>query len=687
MFAAAAPPLFEEFAILAVAGSIIAYVSSKVGTVPIVGFLLSGVVIGPNGLGLIDDLELVNQSADIGVVLLLFTIGIEFSLEKLRSLASLIFGGGAIQVIASTGAVAGLVLLAGKDWQTAVFTGLLVSLSSTAIVLKMLADRRTTSSPTGRVAVSFLIFQDLAIVAMVLVVPMLGGEASGAGELLLALGKAVGIIIAVLVVARTLVPRLLDAVARTCSAEIFLLSVVGLCFGTAYLTSLADVSISLGAFLAGLMVSESRLSAQALGDIMPLQILFSAAFFVSVGMLLDLGYVIDNLPLVLGLAAAVIVIKLVTTGLAAALLGRPRSVIAGSALVLAQVGEFSFVLERAGEDVGLAPAGLENGADAFIAVTVFLMVLSPFAIRLAERVSARLEATDVAPRKVYDADTPVHSHAELHDHVVLAGYGERSQQLASALDLADRPYVITTLDPDMGRQASDQGRRVVPGDITRRVIAEEAGIGSARVIVIADDSLDRTHQIASIVRSSNEHAVVLAHVASVEEAIELQAEGLVDHVVAEESATVDALIGHMLGLFALPERLVEVVTQSTLGTVPEHDSDDVHGLADPDSIVVTHIVDELDNCEHVADVQAVRPSTAGCHECLESGDRWVHLRICLTCGHVGCCDSSPHRHARAHFLETGHAMMRSVEPGEEWAYCFVDRRTYDLEQPDVPAAE
>ena len=683
MLAAAAPPSFEVFAVLAVAGAIIAYISARIGTVPIVGFLASGVVIGPNGLGLVDDLELVNQAADIGIVLLLFTIGIEFSLDKLRSLASLIFGGGAIQVVSSTLVVTGIVLAFGKDWQTAVFTGLLVSLSSTAIVLKMLADRRTTGTPTGRVSISFLIFQDLAIVAMVLVVPMLGGEASGAGELAWALGKAIGIIVAVLVVARTLVPKILDAVARTCSEEIFLLSVVGLCFGTAYLTSLADVSISLGAFLAGLMVSESRLSAQALGDIMPLQILFSATFFVSVGMLLDLSYVVDNLALVLALAVAVVVIKLATTALAAVILGRPKSVVVASALVLAQVGEFSFVLQRAGEDVDLIPAGIDGGVDAFIAVTVLLMVLSPFMIRLADLMAARLQTSDAPPRKVFDADSPVHAHSEFNDHVVLAGYGERARQLASALEFADRPYVITTLDPDMGRIASEAGRRVVPGDVTRRVIAEEAGVAEARVIVIADDSVERTHHVASVMRLMNPNAFVLAHVSNNHEAAELHAEGIVDHVVADEGATVDALIGHLLGVFAVPERVVEVVTQSTLGTVPEHHHDEVYGLADPDAIVVTHLAPDPDGCEHVEEVQAVRPSAVGCEECLANGDRWVHLRMCLTCGHVGCCDSSPNRHARAHHHETGHSMMRSAEPGESWAYCFVDRHTFELEAEPV----
>jgi CPA2 family monovalent cation:H+ antiporter-2 len=367
------------------------------------------------------------------------------------------------------------------------------------------------------------------------------------------------------------------------------------------------------------------------------------------------------------------------------MLGRPKSVVFGSALVLAQVGEFSFVLQRAGEDVGLVPAGVDGGADAFIAVVVFLMVLSPFGIRLADVVAARLEPTDNAPRKVFDADTPVHGHSEFHDHVVLAGFGERAGQLAAALEFADRPYVITTLDPVMGRAASDAGRNVIQGDITRRVIAEQAAVADARVVVIADDSVERTHHVASVIRIMNSDAFVLAHVSTNHEAAELQAEGVVDHVVADEGATVDALIGHLLGLFAVPERVVEVVTQSTLGTVPDHDGDDVYGLADPDSIVVTHLDGDTEGCSHLDQIQAVRPSSTGCTECQRTGDRWVHLRVCVSCGFVGCCDSSPNRHARAHFQETGHSIMRSVEPGEDWAYCFEDRMTFELETE--PAGE
>lgn len=201
--------------------------------------------------------------------------------------------------------------------------------------------------------------------------PLLGGTDSSASDLALALLRAAGVVAAVLIVARRIMPPLLEVVARTCSPEVFLLTVIAVCFGTAYLTSLAGVSVSLGAFLAGLMVSESRHRSHALGEILPLQILFSATFFVSVGMLLDVGFLVTNLPLVLAALALVLVVKLLTTAAAAIAVRRTRQAVIAVSLLLAQVGEFSFVLERAGRSVGLTPAGLgDDGSQAFIAATV-----------------------------------------------------------------------------------------------------------------------------------------------------------------------------------------------------------------------------------------------------------------------------------------------------------------------------
>lgn len=573
LLAASAPPLFTELAILLVAGTLIAFVSTRLGVVPIVGFLAAGTIIGPSGTGLISDIDLVNQSADIGVMLLLFTLGIEFSLERVRRLAKLFLIGGAVQVGLTTGIVAGVVAAFGVDWRTAVFTGLLVSLSSTAIVLKVLAERRATTSPVGNVSVALLIFQDLAIVAMVLAVPLLGGEITGPSDVLIAFAKAAGIVVAVIVVARTLVPAVLRYVSRIQSAEVFLLTVLAICFGTAYATSLLDVSISLGAFLAGLMVSESRVAARALGEVMPLQILFSATFFVSIGMLLDVGYLVSNLPLVVGLAAAVVVVKLLATATAALLVRQRRAVAISGAIVLAQIGEFSFVLERAGQDVGLVPAGLADGTDAFIAVTVLLMALSPFGARWGQSLAARSDADRSGGRRgrPHDGDALGPSdhqdpgeYEPLQDHAVVNGFGARARRIVSALELAHIPYTIVSLDPEAQRWAASTGRRVLVGDLSRHVIAERAGLRDARIALAVDSPPSAVEQFARIAREHNPDIAVLAWAADPADAADLERDGLVDHVVAERQAAHDALIAHALGHFELPEPDTEAVTHAVL---------------------------------------------------------------------------------------------------------------------------
>jgi len=585
--AASAPPLFTELAILLVAGTLIAFVSSRLGVVPIVGFLAAGTVIGPSGVGLISDIDLVNQSADIGVMLLLFTLGIEFSLERVRRLASLFLIGGTVQVGLTTGIVAAVVAAFGVEWRTAVFTGLLVSLSSTAIVLKVLAERRATTSPVGNVSVALLIFQDLAIVAMVLAVPLLGGQTTGPADVLIAFAKAAGIVVAVIVVARTLVPAVLQYVSRIQSGEVFLLTVLAICFGTAYATSLLDVSISLGAFLAGLMVSESRVAARALGEVMPLQILFSATFFVSIGMLLDVGYLARNLPLVVGLALAVVVVKMLSTTAAALLVRQPRAVALSGALVLAQIGEFSFVLERAGEEVGLVPAGLADGTDAFIAVTVLLMAFSPFGARWGQSLAARSEANRRAHQRdrPHDGDVPEFDpseHEALVDHAVVNGFGPRARRIVSALELAHIPYTVVSLDPEAQRWAASTGRKVLVGDLSRHVIAERAGLRDARIALAVDSPPSAVEQFARIAREHNPDIAVLAWAADPADAADLERDGLVDHVVAERQAAHDALIAHALGHFELPEPDTEAVTHAVLHNELGPDSAADEGTDDGD---------------------------------------------------------------------------------------------------------
>lgn len=793
IFAAGNVPAFlTEVVALIVAGALIAYICFRLKLVPIVGFLLAGVLIGPNALAIVKDQALVDATAEIGVILLLFTIGIEFSLEKLAKIQRLIFGGGMMQVGFSVAATAFVLSAFGVDWKAGIFTGMLVALSSTAIVLKLLADNGETNSEPGQVSLGLLIFQDLAIVVMVLLVPILAGsEGGGLGDIGIALATAGLIIAAVLVIARRVMPKILEAVAMTCSPELFLLTVIAICFGTAYLTSLAGVSLSLGAFLAGLMVSESRFSQHALTETLPLQILFSATFFVSVGMLLDLGFLVQNLPIVVAAVATVLIIKIATTWISVRTLGYATPIAAASALTLGQIGEFSFVLERAGREVGLFPAAAGTaGSQAFIATTVILMVATPLLMRLGSRLSDRIVERRETGSMPDDLETQLADHElDLEDHVIVAGYGRAARSLVRILAGSGIPYVITTLSPDGANEAETEGLPVVRGDASKLFLLTHVGIQRAKMLVIADDNPSTAHRITSVARQQNPTMRIVVRTRYSIDAEELLQAGA-DEVISEEFESVVQLFGEVLREYRVDaekiERLEDLarkngyaamtseqlkVENSEFACKPGDDCYDSRtvtirdgspaagmtlgelGLGDRGDLVVKELIrnaapidvspqtrllpgDELiiagstqafagnaakfragtaqaniqadggnavavgfasrtgdpsgepaidtekeylyqskadeSVCGHLDQIRPVFPSAAGCEECLADGDDWVHLRMCLTCGHVGCCDTSKNKHATAHFREAGHPLMTSMEPREDWGWCYVD---------------
>ena len=664
-----APAFFVELAILFVASAIIAYIGFRIGLTPIIGFLLAGVIIGPNALGLVQDRELIDAAAEVGVILLLFTIGIEFSLETLARISRLIFIGGGLQVGLTIAVTTLGLLLFGVPWQAALFTGMLFSLSSTAIIMKLLADRNETTTEPGQASLGILIFQDLAVVAMVLLVPLLGGEGGGALAILWALTRAALIIALVLLVARRVMPKILEAVARTCSPEIFLLTIIAICFGTAYLTSLAGVSLSLGAFLAGLLVSESRFGQQAFSEILPLQILFSAAFFISVGILLDLQFLFNNLLIVLLGVVVVVALKGLITFTSVKVLGYSGGVAAASALTLAQIGEFSFVLERAGRDVGLYPLGLaENGAQTFIACTVLLMGVTPFMASFGKRFMKQ-DATD---KTQDDTETDIpkdleERFASLNNHIIIAGYGETARALAGALDQTGLPYAIATLNPTGATEAEETGRLVVRGDYTKGHILDLLGLERAKLLVIPDDQPQMAHRAVSVARSRYPELTIIATTTFESSVADIKHAGATEVITAEHAAT----------------KLVVWDVLNHLGKT----HDEVQGILDTLMLRATGRKRETmqlsenqlntSKCSHTDQVKVVsQPDEHVCPECVALGDDWVHLRICMSCGHVGCCDSSKNKHATKHFQSSEHAIIKSFEPGEAWAYCYEDKATF-----------
>lgn len=782
------PQFLTEIVAVIVAGALIAYISFRLRLVPIVGFLLAGVMIGPNAFALVRDQALVDATAEIGVILLLFTIGIEFSLEKLARIQRLIFGGGTMQVVGAI-LVTMLVLLAfGVDWRSGIFTGMLVALSSTAIVLKLLADKSETNAEHGQVSLGLLIFQDLAIVVMVLLVPTLSTSGGGgAGEIAIALATAAAIIAVVLVLARRIMPKILEIVATTCSPELFLLTVIAICFGTAYLTSLAGVSLSLGAFLAGLMVSESRFSQHALSETLPLQILFSATFFVSVGMLLDISFLVQHLPIILAAIGTVLLIKVATAWSAVRLLGYSTPVAAASALALAQIGEFSFVLERAGREVGLFPAGASaSGSQTFIAATVVLMVATPFLMNIGSGLAAKMvRKRETAGMSADENGESLGEELGLEDHVIVAGYGDAARCLVRILAGSGIPYIITTLSPDGANEADAEGLPVVRGDASKPFLLRHVGAENAKMMVIADDNPAMAHRITSVARQINPTMRIVVRTRYTEEVPELAAAGA-DTVIAEELESIVQLFGEVLRDYRIPAEQIDAyeemarsngyaelfqenvdIDNSVFRCEPDKDCYDSRlvkvrsgspiegntaasllllkdfgltlralrrngeGIDPVPSDMVFAAGDELelsgatsafarnaalfrappsagiaaakvetpektlldfndetgldletevtykptvgpDVCSHLGRIRSVFPSAPGCEECIGIGDDWVHLRLCLVCGHVGCCDTSKNKHATAHFHATGHPVMKSIETFEDWAWCFVD---------------
>ncbi|HEX8618499.1 MAG TPA: cation:proton antiporter, partial [Thermoanaerobaculia bacterium] len=494
--------VLSQVVALVVASAVIAYVCHRLRILPIVGFLIAGVVIGPNALGLVEDAAFIDFVAEIGIVLLLFTLGIEFSLDRVWKIKRAIFIGGGLQLGLTIAAATGILALLGIDWRTGFYTGALIALSSTAIVLRVLSDRGELGTAKGQLSLGILIFQDLAIVGLVLVLPLL---ARGGGSPLLivrGLGIAALIVTLIVIVARRVMPMILERVARTCSQEIFLLTIIAICLGTAWLTSLAGVSLSLGAFLAGLVVSESRYSHHAFAEILPLQILFSAVFFVSVGLLLNLAFVLQNPLLILGVVLAVVALKAVVTGLAARLLGYTSAAAGATAFLLAQIGEFSFVLERVGRSAGLYPAGVEGtGAQTFIAAAVLLMAVTPLLARLGRALESRHEETakvDVA--KAAEAEVV---RLAVENHVIVAGYGPAARYLTRVLRDSGVPFVILTLSPTGATEAQHEGLRVILGDYSRRFLLDVAAIDNAKMLVIPDDTPDMARRVVAVARGLN----------------------------------------------------------------------------------------------------------------------------------------------------------------------------------------
>jgi CPA2 family monovalent cation:H+ antiporter-2 len=543
----------EELVIVLAASVLIIYLSHKLKLPSVVGFLLTGVLIGPGGLSLVKNTGTVNILAEIGVVMLLFTIGLEFVPERLKRIRRNFWAGGGLQVLLTTAACVGLIVAVfGVGFREALFYGFLVSLSSTALVLKIQSDRGETDAPQGRISLGILIFQDIAIVPMIALVPVLANAGSvSAGAIALRFGLSAAVIAAVFAVARFLMPRILHIVVRTRIREIFLIATLFICLGMALLTSLLGLSLALGAFLAGVLLAESDYSHQVVSDVLPFKDVFNSLFFISVGMLLNIGAVWKFRLAIVVLVTAILLLKSIVVVLTVAVLGYGPRIALMTGLALAQIGEFSFVLAGVGRANGLLA---DDIFQAFIASSILTILATPFLIQISPALADRSERALRWKKRIAAADGK--SSRDLKDHVIIAGYGLNGKNLAHVLKEAGIGYVILELNPVTVRSAAAESEPIIFGDVSSRVILEEAGVSRAKGIVFAISDPLMTRRGVKAVRELNPDIFIIVRTRYASEIDGLLGLGAGD-VIPEEFETSIEIFIRVLEKYHVPRNIID----------------------------------------------------------------------------------------------------------------------------------
>ncbi|MBI4524325.1 MAG: cation:proton antiporter [Deltaproteobacteria bacterium] len=536
----------------------------------IIGFLLAGVIIGPNGLKIIPDLKQVEILAEIGVILLLFEIGLEFSIAGLLSVYRSILWGGVLQIAITTLVVWTLALFMGFPSGMGIFYGFLISLSSTAIVLKIYSDRGETHALHARLATGVLLFQDLCIIPMMLLVPFLGRSAPiSLARIGLTLGQALLVVLSIIIGARFALPWVLHQVARLRNRELFILFVVFFSLGTAWLTSQFGLSLALGAFIAGLVISELEYSHQIVSDILPLRDCFTGIFFISIGMLLDVGFLFTDVSTPVGAFVALVAIKaLVVLGIFGWLY---RSLRLGVvlALSLAQVGEFSFILAAVGREHGLVTAA---GEQLFLAATILSMIASPFLVQWAHGLAFRFEEM-LRPESagtLPEGEGGEENRGPSTGHVIVIGYGLNGQNLTRVLKEVGIAYRILDMDPDVVRRARTAGEPIWFGDGTRPEVLRQLGIQDARVVVAAISDRVGTARIVSQARRLRPDVYLIVRTRYLAEIEHLDQLGA-NQVIPEEFETSVEIFARVLQEYHVPRNVislqVELIRKEHYGTL------------------------------------------------------------------------------------------------------------------------
>ncbi len=540
------------------------YLGQRFKLPSIVSFLVIGMLAGPFGFALITDQSVIDTIGEIGIVLLLFTIGLEFSFQSfLRSWRAVLIGG-IVQVCTTIVAITLITLAFQMPFNEALIFGFIVSLSSTAIVMKILQEKGEVDTIQGRTLLGILIFQDLAIIPMMLVLPLLAGNSGGLDISLIPyqVTKIALIILVIIVLGYWVIPRLLFRVAKERSRELFLFTIAGICVVIAWLTNEAGLSFTLGAFIGGLIIGESDYNIDALGHIIPFRDVFAAIFFLSIGMLLNTSTVLGNFGYVALIILGIFGVKILTGAFSAAVLGMQTRVCVFCGLALAQIGEFSFVLAKSGLDAGVIQVPVYQ---LFLAGAVVTMAFTPFAMRASPSVVDLLYR--LFPNRITREVTlrPGETAPEegLTDHIIIAGYGITGKSVARAATLAGIPYMVIELNPEIIKEERSQYRpNFIFGDAVQEEVLEHAGIRHARTLIVAVSEEEAIPRIIHTARQLAPSVHILArtrHVRNAQHLLDLGA----DEVISEEFESALEIFTRALKRYQIPEEeVVRIIERS-----------------------------------------------------------------------------------------------------------------------------
>jgi len=552
-------PFLGDILIIIGLSAVVLYLCHRAGIPVIVGYLLTGIVAGPYGFRLVGKIEAVRILAELGIVALLFTIGLEFSFRNLLQLRRTALLGGSLQVILTFFLAAAVAQFFGQPPGEAILIGFLTALSSTAIVMKLLQDRAEIDTPHGTSTLGILIFQDLIVVPMMLILPLLGGVIHENPESILWLvAEEIGVILLIILAAKWFVPWALLKVTQTRSRELFLLAIVMIGLAVAWLTQAAGLSLALGAFMAGLVISESEYSHQALGNILPFRDVFTGFFFVSIGMLLDLRHLAANPVEIAWMTSGVIAVKAVIATAAALIVGLPLRTALLVGLALCQIGEFSFVLAEAGNKYALF-TGMRY--QEFLAVSVLTMMATPFILYASPRLSEAVSRLPVSRRlkRGRFRGAAVKAFRE-KDHLVIVGFGFNGRNLARAARTMGIPYAVIEMNPDVVIEERAKGEPIFYGDATQEAVLQHVNICRARSLAVVINDAAATRRITELSRRLNPKAYIIVRTRFIQEIRPLRELGA-NEVIPEEFETSVEIFSRLMATYMLPKDEIERFTE------------------------------------------------------------------------------------------------------------------------------